>query len=127
MKNKSEMPKSKTNILGKVSDRELQERRVESVLRFMHLPYKRQFLFHPQRKWRCDFAIIEHKILIEYEGGTFTFGGHSRGKGYSNNCKKYNETQKLGWRLLRYTSDMIRGKDLAIIIRDIKDLIEDKK
>jgi very-short-patch-repair endonuclease len=63
--------------------------------------------------WRFDFAIPEKKIAIECEGGTWTGGGHTRGKKYENDCKKYNEATILGWRVLRFTTDQVkRGEAL---------------
>ena len=37
--------------------------------------------FHDMRKWRLDFAIIDLKIGIEIEGGVWSGGAHTRGKG----------------------------------------------
>jgi very-short-patch-repair endonuclease len=81
--------------------------------------YLKEYKFHPERKWRFDFALIDHKIAIEIEGGTWTGGRHVRAAGYRNDCEKYNEAVKLGWRVLRYTSDMI-GEN---ILDDIKNII----
>ena len=63
--------------------------------------------FHPTRKWRFDIALVERKIAVEVEGGTWVSGRHSRGTGYRNDCEKYNEATKMGWRVLRFTPDMI--------------------
>jgi len=61
-----------------------------------------EYRFHPVRRWRFDYAIPEHKIAIEIEGGAFVSGRHTRGVGYLNDMEKYNEATILGWRLLRY-------------------------
>lgn len=66
-----------------------------------------EFKFHPTRKWRFDLAIPHHRIAIEIEGGTWNGGRHSRGAGFRGDCEKYNEATKMGWRVLRYTPDMI--------------------
>ena len=34
----------------------------------------KEFKFHPVRKWRFDYAVPEHKIALEVEGGVWT--GH---------------------------------------------------
>lgn len=60
--------------------------------------------FHPDRKWRFDFAIPELMIAIEYEGLMSEKSGHTTIKGYSKDCEKYNEAIKQGWKLLRYTA-----------------------
>ncbi|MGL5914018.1 MAG: hypothetical protein ACRCZB_07615 [Bacteroidales bacterium] len=59
--------------------------------------------FHPTRRWRFDFAIIEQKIAIEVEGGVWTNGRHTRGKGFIGDMEKYNTATAMGWRVLRVT------------------------
>jgi hypothetical protein len=73
-----------------------------------------EYQFHPERKWRFDWAILTGKdpnrrIAIEYEGAVFTNGGHVRGSGYTANCEKYNTAALMGWTVLRFTAPMIRA------------------
>jgi len=79
---------------------------------------EREYVFHPTRKWRFDWAIISNEIndfgntflvSIEYEGGVFTGGGHTRGVIYSGNAEKYNEAAIMGWTVLRFTAPMVRA------------------
>ncbi len=63
-----------------------------------------EYKFHPKRKWRFDYAIPELMIAIEYEGGIFKKGRHVRGKGYTDDCEKYNEAALRGWKVLRFTT-----------------------
>ncbi len=67
-----------------------------------------EYRFHPTRRWRIDYAWPSRKIGIEYEGGTWSGGRHIRGKYYSNDCEKYNHAQLLGWKIYRFTADMIK-------------------
>lgn len=67
----------------------------------------REYKFHPDRKWRLDFAWINEMIAVEIEGGVWIGGGHNRGKGYIKDCEKYNNAVILGWRLLRFAGDNI--------------------
>lgn len=62
-----------------------------------------EYKFHPIRKWRFDWANIEHKIAIEVEGGAYTNGRHTRGTGFINDMEKYNEAIILGWKVFRVT------------------------
>lgn len=68
-----------------------------------------EFEFALPRKWRADFAFVDHKLLIEYEGGIWTGGDHTRGKRYQSDCEKYNEAALLGFRVLRFTYDHVES------------------
>ena len=59
--------------------------------------------FHDTRKWRIDFAIIDLKIGIEIEGGVWSCGAHTRGKGFIEDMEKYNAAVTFGWVILRFT------------------------
>lgn len=64
---------------------------------------EREHLFHPTRKWRFDYAWPGQKVAVEVEGGIYTQGRHTRGKGYADDMEKYNAAALRGWTLLRYT------------------------
>ncbi len=68
----------------------------------------REYKFHPTRKWRFDYCWKDKMIALECEGGTWTNGRHTRGKGYRNDCIKYSEAAILGWKVIRATTDMIK-------------------
>ena len=68
-----------------------------------------EFRFHPPRRWRFDFAFPAQKVAIECEGGTFSGGRHTRGKGFALDCQKYNQASLDGWTLLRFTGDTIKS------------------
>jgi very-short-patch-repair endonuclease len=82
------------------------------------IPVEREFMFHATRKWRLDFAIPEKKIGIEIEGGTWNGGRHTRPKGYENDARKYNACSLLGWRLFRFTKDMVVTGEAIDSIRE---------
>ena len=71
--------------------------------------------------WRFDVFIPEYGIAIEFEGGMFIQGRHSRGLGAISDMRKYNAAQVNGYKVLRYThthhkySDVM--SDLARIIQ----------
>lgn len=69
------------------------------------------------KDWRFDLAYPDRMLAIEVEGGTWVGGRHVRGEGYREDCIKYNQAELLGWRLLRFTTDMIRD---GIAIETIK-------
>lgn len=63
--------------------------------------------FHPTRKWRFDWAWPAHMLALEIDGGVWTGGRHTRGKGYVGDMEKLNEAQLLGWTVLRITPDQV--------------------
>jgi len=81
-----------------------------------------EYKFIPTRKFRADFAIPEHKILIEYEGINSHTSRHTTMTGYSKDCEKYNLAAIHGYRVLRYTALNFRAvwKDLEKIIDNSK-------
>lgn len=80
-----------------------------------------EFMFHPTRKWRSDFAWPQQKVLVEVEGGSWVKGRHSRAYGFEADCRKYNAATELGWKLYRFTGSMIKsGEAIAFLERNIK-------
>lgn len=74
--------------------------------------------FHPERKWRFDWAFPEKMIAIEYEGLMSEKSRHTTVKGFTGDAEKYNEAQRLGWSVYRYTA--VNHKD---IINDLNKLV----
>lgn len=69
--------------------------------------FEREYRFHPERKWRFDFAWPEQRVALEVEGGAWTRGRHTRSVGFINDCTKYNAATAAGWRVLRVTTDHV--------------------
>lgn len=79
---------------------------------------KREYKFHPTRKFRADFCLPEYKILVECQGGTFAHMGHSTGLGIKRDQEKGNESNILGWCYLQFDRDAIEsGEAVNVIIR----------
>ena len=76
---------------------------IEMMLKLFGKPYVAEYSFHPERKWRFDFAIPEMKIGIEYNGIMSAKSRHTTITGYSKDMEKINAAQKLGWVVLQYT------------------------
>lgn len=70
-----------------------------------------------KRRWRFDFAYPEAKVALEVEGGTWTNGRHSRGKGFEGDVDKANMAQLLGWLVIRVTTDMVYDNRAADVLR----------
>jgi very-short-patch-repair endonuclease len=82
---------------------------------------QRELKFHPSRKWRFDFAFPTHMLAVEVEGGVWTGGRHTRGKGFTDDCEKYNQAALLGWRVLRFPADTIKSGEALRMIEECLD------
>jgi very-short-patch-repair endonuclease len=81
----------------------------------------REYQFHAIRKWRFDFAWPDIRLAVEIEGGIWTGGRHTRGKGFVGDCEKYNEASLMGWTVLRFPVDQIAsGEALQFIEKALK-------
>jgi hypothetical protein len=75
------------------------------------------------RKWRFDFAWPDlpppaGPLALECEGGVWSKGRHTRGKGFLNDMAKYNHAVLAGWRLLRCTpADVENGAVFELLKR----------
>ncbi|AOA58259.1 DUF559 domain-containing protein [Acinetobacter larvae] len=85
------------------------------------IAFDQEFKFCETRKWRADFHIVGHKLLVEVEGGIWSGGRHTRGKGYQADIEKYNAATILGYTVLRFsTADVKSGG----AIKGILELVE---
>src|SRR5690348_7898201 len=81
-----------------------------------------EYRFDDARKWRFDYAWVGRGLAVEIEGGTRSVPGggrHQRHKGYSEDCRKYNAAQLKGWRVLRFTSEMIASGEALQVLETV--------
>ncbi len=79
----------------------------------------REYRFDDKRRWRFDFAYPDLKIAIEVEGGVYSQGRHTRGKGFTADCEKYNRATELGWSVYRYTTQQVKNGEAIKQLRRI--------
>ena len=75
---------------------------------------KDELKFAENRRFRFDYAIIELKVAVEYEGIYSRKSRHTTQEGYNRDTEKYNIATSLGWKTFRYTA-----KTYQNIINDI--------
>ncbi|HFG6936177.1 DUF559 domain-containing protein [Acinetobacter baumannii] len=110
------------------SSKQTREPSVGEVLLATHLRackigFEQEYKFHPNRKWRADFLITGTKILIEVEGGIWSGGRHTRGKGYIGDMEKYNSAAMMGFTVLRFSTEQVKA---GVAIKQIELLIKGK-
>lgn len=80
------------------------------------VPVEQEYRFHPERRWRFDFALPEKMIAIEIDGGNrlavvsrggraVAVGRHTADADYEKLC----EAAILGWRILRFTPAQVKS------------------
>ncbi|MCT9260477.1 DUF559 domain-containing protein [Acinetobacter baumannii] len=89
-------------------------------LRACKIDFEQEYKFHPKRKWRADFLITGTKILIEVEGGIWSGGRHTRGKGYIGDMEKYNSAAMMGFTVLRFSTEQVKA---GVAIKQIEQLV----
>ncbi len=75
-----------------------------------------EYRFHPVRRWRADWCFEGARLLVEIDGGAWTRGRHTRGRGFIEDIRKSNEAMLLGWRLLRVTPQMVQSGEVVALV-----------
>jgi len=88
-------------------------------LEYLQLMPTHEYRFHPKRRWRFDFAWPDIKFAVEVEGGIWTGGRHTRGKGFENDLEKYAHALLLGWSVLRVGDKMIHDGTAIQMIQQL--------
>jgi very-short-patch-repair endonuclease len=84
---------------------------------------EREYRFHPTRKWRFDYAFPAIKLAIEIEGLSRFTSRHTTFSGFREDCAKYNAATLLGWRILRYSTEMVmRGDAINEVVKYIEEV-----
>lgn len=88
-------------------------------LRALGLPQPTlEFRFHETRKWRYDLALVEQRILIDIDGGSWLPGkkSHTSGKGFERDRLKDCAATLRAWRVFRFTPKQIASGDAALYL-----------
>lgn len=82
----------------------------------------KEYQFMNSRNWRFDWALVDLKIGIEYQGGMLMVkSGHSSIMGQSRDWEKFNEAQIRGWIVICVNPKTIdNGTAIEQLIRAIK-------
>jgi very-short-patch-repair endonuclease len=79
------------------------------------IPVLQEYKFHPERRWRFDFALPNKMVAIEYEGINSEKSRHTTLSGYTGDVEKYNAAQALGWKVIRFTA-----KNYKTVLTELK-------
>lgn len=80
-----------------------------------------EYRFAPPRKWRFDLCWPDKLISVEVAGNVYGYGRHQRPDGFERDCEKYSEAAIRGYRLLHFTTAMVKdGRALALVKRALQ-------
>ena len=82
-----------------------------------------EYKFHPERRWRFDFANPDHKVAVEVNGGQWGVSGHSSGSGLQRDAEKLNAAQALGWKVFVLTTSMLSKRSYRESVGGILDYV----
>jgi very-short-patch-repair endonuclease len=100
--------KAKDESLEKELERQLKDRKIGG--------FEREYGFHPERRWRFDFAWPHAKVAVEVDGGIYQQGRHNRGAGMEKDNEKLNEALSCGWKVLRFGPNAIKSGEAAGVV-----------
>jgi very-short-patch-repair endonuclease len=95
------------------------EAQLEMMLCAYEIEFEREYRFAAPRRWRADFHLPKHRVLIEVEGGIWSGGRHTRGWGFEADCEKYNAAAALGYRVFRYSTAMVSSGEAIAQIAEV--------
>ena len=107
----------------KISEARRKSNPKEDELAFQILATKlpkpeRQYRYAPPRKFAADFAWPAQRLLVEVQGGIWTRQAHGSIKGVLADIDRLNAATMAGWRLLRFTPDMVKSGAARMMIED---------
>jgi very-short-patch-repair endonuclease len=91
-------------------------------LKALKIEFEREFKFHHKRKWKADFHLVGKRILVEVEGGIWSGGRHTRGKGYIGDMEKYNFAVMMGYQVIRFSTEQVKS---GLAVQQIEKMVGD--
>lgn len=112
---------------GELSRSELVKAAILKALRSAGFKPVSEYRFSKVRAFRFDIALPDERIAVEYEGIFSDTSRHTTVGGYSRDCEKYNLAVVERWRVLRYTANMISGKNGEYrVVQDVRDMLRNE-
>ena len=84
------------------------------------IAYERQYKAIPGRKFAYDFYIPD-KLLVEIQGGVYQYKpSHTSAGGIRRDCEKMNLATIHGFKILHFTSDMVKSGEALRIVEEAR-------
>jgi hypothetical protein len=70
---------------------------------------EREYRFAPPRRYRFDRVWKDRMLALEVDGGAWSGGRHTSGKGFTSDCEKATLAALKGWRVMHVTGEHIKS------------------
>ena len=80
------------------------EEEFTQALDVLGFKYIKKYQFKSTKHWRFDFMLIEHRILVEIAGGSWSGGRSGKLKNKAWSMDKYEHAEKMGYSVVRLES-----------------------
>lgn len=114
--------------MTKQTEHDIQSTPEHIILMRMHLSelclrFAEEYRFDPVRRWKFDFAVWPEgrrvggkRAGVEIDGGLWTQGRHTRGKGYQADMDKLNAATAAGWHVFRFSVEDVKlARDIPLL------------
>jgi hypothetical protein len=90
--------------------------------RYPEIDLSSEYKFHPDRKYRLDFAHLPSQVGIEIQGGLFMAkSGHSSIHGMLRDCRKTLLAASVGWLIVPLVAPQLDdGETLSLLAEVIR-------
>jgi very-short-patch-repair endonuclease len=76
----------------------------------------REYRFHPDRRWRFDFAWPECRVAVEVDGNAWNTKGGGR-HAQDGDREKINAAMSLDWRVFHFSPQMIKADPVSCVMQ----------
>lgn len=88
------------------------EGRLAQQMKEAELVFEQQYRWHPNRKFRADYAFIEQRVLVELDGAV-----HRIKNRFKADIRKRQEAILQGWTMLPISTDQVRDGTAVEIVK----------
>ena len=106
-KTKKRPPKTKLRSKPLLKPKEAyleEEEKFEHALGVLGIKYEKRFQFKSTKHWRFDFHLIEHRILVEISGGSWSGGCGGKLANKALSLDRYDDAAEMGYTVVRIES-----------------------
>lgn len=109
---KTQKPKSELERQYEAAIRQAKRDKLDSIVakQMAGLPeFVTELEFHPERRFRFDYAWPQRRVALEIHGGVFQKSRHTTGVGFTKDKAKMNEATCLGWLVVEVTTEQLKS------------------